>query len=259
VGDAAHPLCGACRPLRRGRPPRAAHAAHRQNIFQTFCASQRYATYLSVPATGASGDLELPPGATPETELIAGPHVEVGSWSWFSPEPTTGDFASEIRLGYVVDGGSRRPFTGGLLVGNVLDALANVRWTQRPASMAATWARRRRVCSLRSPSRTRERLVGRHRAASPNQTVSGTNETVSPRRLRRSPFPPHPLSSEKVSRLESWRRGRVLGDGELRSPSRKTSPSADLAAMGLAHAGEGSEGVCVEYGSRGGAGIGCNG
>jgi hypothetical protein len=51
------------------------------------------------------------------------------SWSWFSPDPTTGDFASEIRLGYVVDGASRRPFIGGLLVGNVLDALANVRWS----------------------------------------------------------------------------------------------------------------------------------
>ena len=100
-----------------------------RNIFQTYCASQRYATYLSVPATGASADLELPPGATPDAELIAGLHVEVVSWSWFSPEPTTGDFASEIRLGYVVDGASRRPFTGGLLVGNVLEALANVRWS----------------------------------------------------------------------------------------------------------------------------------
>jgi predicted Zn-dependent protease len=100
-----------------------------KNVFQTYCASQRYATYLSVPATGASADLEIPPGATRQAELIAAPHVEVVSWSWFSPDPTTGDFASEIRLGYVVDGASRRPFIGGLLVGNVLDALANVRWS----------------------------------------------------------------------------------------------------------------------------------
>jgi predicted Zn-dependent protease len=100
-----------------------------KNVFQTYCAGQRYATYLSVPATGASADLEIPPGATPQTELLAGPHVEVVSWSWFSPEPTTGDFASEIRLGYLVDGADRRPFSGGLLVGNVLEALANVRWS----------------------------------------------------------------------------------------------------------------------------------
>ena len=100
-----------------------------KNIFQTYCASARYATYLSVPATGASADLEVPPGATPQAELLTGPHVEVVAWSWFSPQPTTGDFASEIRLGYVVDGADRRPFNGGLLVGNVLDALANVRWS----------------------------------------------------------------------------------------------------------------------------------
>jgi PmbA protein len=100
-----------------------------KNIFQTYCASQRYATYLSVPATGAAADLEVPPGSTPEADLLSGPYVEVVTWSWFSPEPTTGDFASEIRLGYVVDGAQRRPFSGGLLVGNVLDALANVRWS----------------------------------------------------------------------------------------------------------------------------------
>jgi predicted Zn-dependent protease len=100
-----------------------------KNVFRTYCASQRYATYLSVPATGATADLEIPPGATPEAELLAGPHVEIAAWSWFSPNPTTGDFASEIRLGYVVDGTDRRPFVGGLLVGNLLNALANVRWS----------------------------------------------------------------------------------------------------------------------------------
>ena len=37
--------------------------------------------------------------------------------------------SSEIRLGYIVAGGQRTPFKGGALVGNVLDALANVRWS----------------------------------------------------------------------------------------------------------------------------------
>jgi PmbA protein len=99
------------------------------NVFRTYAASQRYAAYLSVPATGAEADLEVPPGATPRAELLSGPHVEVISWSWFAPEPTSGDFASEIRLGYVVDGAARQPFSGGLLVGNVLQALADVRWS----------------------------------------------------------------------------------------------------------------------------------
>jgi PmbA protein len=99
------------------------------NLFRAYLASQRYATYLGVPPTGSTGDVELPAGATPQADLLAGPHVEIVAWSWFSPEPTTGDFASEIRLGYLVDGADRRPFTGGMLVGNMLDALADVRWS----------------------------------------------------------------------------------------------------------------------------------
>jgi predicted Zn-dependent protease len=99
------------------------------NTFRTYSAGQRHATYLGVPATGTAADIEVPAGTTPQADLLAAPHVEIVAWSWFSPDPVTGDFASEIRLGYVVDGASRRPFNGGLLVGNVLDALADVRWS----------------------------------------------------------------------------------------------------------------------------------
>jgi predicted Zn-dependent protease len=100
-----------------------------KNIFRTYSAGQRYANYLSVPATGAFGDIEIPAGSTPAADLLGESHVEVVSWSWFSPNPTVGDFAAEVRLGYVVENGQRRPFSGGLLVGNLFDALANVRWS----------------------------------------------------------------------------------------------------------------------------------
>jgi len=99
------------------------------NRLQAFTAGQRYADYLSLPPTGAFGNIEVPPGRTAQADLLAEPHVEIVSFSWFNPDPITGDFATEIRLGYVVDGNGRRPFKGGLLIGNVLDALANVRWS----------------------------------------------------------------------------------------------------------------------------------
>jgi predicted Zn-dependent protease len=99
----------------------------------TFTASQRYADYLNIPATGAFGNLELAAGSTSADDLIAEPHIEVVSFSWFNPDPVTGDFASEIRLGYVVNGSQRIPFRGGMLVGNVLDALADVRWSAETA------------------------------------------------------------------------------------------------------------------------------
>ena len=99
------------------------------NVLRAFTAGQRYADYLSLPPTGAFGNIEVPPGKTASAELLAEPHVEIVSFSWFNPNPITGDFSTEIRLGYVVDQHGRRPFRGGLLIGNVLDALADVRWS----------------------------------------------------------------------------------------------------------------------------------
>jgi PmbA protein len=93
-------------------------------------ASGKYAEYLDVPATGAFGNLEIAPGSTPETDLIQAPFVEVAEFSWFNPNPMTGDFSSEIRLGYAVDQHGRKPFRGGLLVGNLLDALSDVTWSE---------------------------------------------------------------------------------------------------------------------------------
>jgi predicted Zn-dependent protease len=101
----------------------------KNNQLLRFTASQRYADYLSLSPTGAFGDIEVVAGHIPAAELLAEPHIEIVSFSWFNPSPVTGDFASEIRLGYLVDGGRRTPFRGGMLVGNVFDALANVRWS----------------------------------------------------------------------------------------------------------------------------------
>ena len=69
-------------------------------------------------------------GGKPDAaDLLAEPHVEVAAFSWFNPDEITGDFACEIRLGYVVDGGKRTPFKGGQLIGNYLQALAGARWS----------------------------------------------------------------------------------------------------------------------------------
>ena len=80
-------------------------------------------------ATGQFGDVELAPGPTPAAELLKEDHVEIVDFSWFNPDLISGDFSCEIRLGYVVEGGERKPFKGGMLVGNFLDALADVRWS----------------------------------------------------------------------------------------------------------------------------------
>jgi len=101
-----------------------------ENELAAFAASQRYADYLQIPATGAFGNIELPSGKTPASELLSEPYVEIVQFSWFNPDTITGDFATEIRLGYLVQNGIRKPFKGGQLVGNYMDALANVRWSK---------------------------------------------------------------------------------------------------------------------------------
>ena len=101
----------------------------RENELVTFSASQQYADYLQLAPTGAFGGVELAPGQTQASALLVEPHIEVIQFSWFNPDPITGDFATEIRLGYVVENGVRRPFKGGQLIGNYMDALADVHWS----------------------------------------------------------------------------------------------------------------------------------
>jgi PmbA protein len=101
----------------------------RENELGAFTSSQRYADYLQIPATGDFGNIEIPAGTRPAAELLAEPYLEVVQFSWFNPNPITGDFATEIRFGYVVRDGKRTPFKGGQLIGNYMDALANVHWS----------------------------------------------------------------------------------------------------------------------------------
>jgi predicted Zn-dependent protease len=100
------------------------------NVLQAFSAGQRYAEYLAIPATGDFGVIEVAPGSRPAAGLVSEPHIEVAAFSWFNPDEITGDFASEIRLGYVVGDGKRTPFKGGQLIGNYLQALAGARWSR---------------------------------------------------------------------------------------------------------------------------------
>ena len=107
----------------------------RDNVLVSFSAGQRYADYLGIAPTGAFGGLELPAGKWDAAALLDEPHVEIALFSWFNPNFVSGDFACEIRLGYFVENGVRKPFRGGQLVGNVLDALANVRWSKETAAL----------------------------------------------------------------------------------------------------------------------------
>ncbi len=93
----------------------------------------RYYHYLGLLGQGAQ-----PSGPAGNTVVSAGPHrtaellgpgrtIVVRSFSDFHTDPTSGDFASEIRLGEVREEGVAKSFKGGLLIGNWFDALADIK------------------------------------------------------------------------------------------------------------------------------------
>ncbi|NLE76364.1 MAG: hypothetical protein GX605_06390 [Chloroflexi bacterium] len=100
-------------------------------VVQRFWSDYRYAQYLGLPASGSFGNLCVAPGAVSAAQLLAdGPLFHIVSFAAMDPDPITGEFVGEIRLGYDVGGGKARPFKGGALSGEVSAALANVRFSR---------------------------------------------------------------------------------------------------------------------------------
>ncbi len=95
-------------------------------IFKKHYASKRYADYLKVAPSGPLGNIEIGSGSASLNELMHGKFYEVVGFSSFSPNPYSGDFSAEIRLGYLHENGKRTPLKGGMLVGNVFDMVCNM-------------------------------------------------------------------------------------------------------------------------------------
>lgn len=93
----------------------------------------RYYHYLGLLEQGAkpsgpAGNTVVPAGPHRTAELLGpGRTIVVRSFSDFHTDPTSGDFASEIRLGQIREEGVTKPFKGGLLIGNWFDALADIK------------------------------------------------------------------------------------------------------------------------------------
>jgi predicted Zn-dependent protease len=93
----------------------------------------RYYHYLGLleqgeKPSGPAGNTVVPAGRHRTAELLgAGGAIVVRSFSDFRVDPTSGDFASEIRLGEMREDLMEKPFKGGLLIGNWFDALADMK------------------------------------------------------------------------------------------------------------------------------------
>jgi predicted Zn-dependent protease len=100
-----------------------------------FWAPQRHAEYLNIPATGRFGNMELAVGSVAYDSLFESDETlyHVAAFSAMSPDPITGDFVGEIRLGYEIEKGQRRPIRGGSISGNLFEVLAAARLSREEA------------------------------------------------------------------------------------------------------------------------------
>ncbi len=97
----------------------------RDNVLENFAASNKYGQYINEKPTGPLGPFEIETGNKSYNELIKDKdkQIEIVTFASFSPDTISGDFSAEIRLGYIIENGKRKPFKGGLFTGNVFRLL----------------------------------------------------------------------------------------------------------------------------------------
>jgi len=89
--------------------------------------SKRYADYLGIPPTGAIANLEIPIGSHSTQDILSGERVlQVVEFSALMPNSISGNFAAEIKLGYLHENGKSRPIKGGSVSGNLITGFSNV-------------------------------------------------------------------------------------------------------------------------------------
>ena len=97
-------------------------------VIQSMHVNPQFGAYLETAPTGPVGTFVWEPGAAATADLFAdGPVLEVLAFSANMPDPMTGAFAAEIKMGYLHRGGERIPVAQGSVTGNVFEALARCR------------------------------------------------------------------------------------------------------------------------------------
>ena len=100
-------------------------------VLRARTATQRYAQYLDLPATGRPGLAEITPGPTPMADLLRGEPsaYQVVAFSAPNVDAVTGNFGMEIRLGYETGPDGTHPIKGGSVTGNLFEAMAGARFS----------------------------------------------------------------------------------------------------------------------------------
>jgi len=92
-----------------------------EGSLKTLIGSQRFASYLNIPATGVLTNMKVGLGTVSVKEMKETPYIELLSFSSFQMRPISGDTGGEIRLAYYYDGETTTAVTGGALSTNIKD------------------------------------------------------------------------------------------------------------------------------------------
>jgi len=95
-----------------------------------FWGNNRFSSYLGIPPTGYIDNMYVAGGTATDDDLRQKPYLELVSFSDFQMDVITGDFGSEIRLGFYFDGEKTVPVTGGSISGNIAAVRDNMRMSR---------------------------------------------------------------------------------------------------------------------------------
>ncbi len=87
----------------------------------------RFSSYLGIKPTGSIENFIIDGGTMKRGKMLEKPYLELLSFSDFQMDSVTGDFGSEIRLGFYFDGEKITPVTGGSISGNIKNVQSNMR------------------------------------------------------------------------------------------------------------------------------------
>ena len=90
-------------------------------VLKNYIASNRYAYYLNVKATGNINNVIVSCGSKTIDELKEEAYLEIAAFSDFTVDTLTGNFGGEIRLAWYFDGSKVIPVTGGSISGNIME------------------------------------------------------------------------------------------------------------------------------------------
>lgn len=101
------------------------------NVVKNYICELAYSQYLNIPYTGPATNFIISGGNQTIDDLTKEDNtILLLRFSAFSPKAITGDFSSEIRLGYITKNGKKIPIKGGSVSGNIRNLINTLKLTK---------------------------------------------------------------------------------------------------------------------------------